>query len=116
MVTWLTPTKRRAVTVLGERGAFVADLLAADLYFYANADVPSEWDEMARLKGVSEGDMVKYALRKREPLRVELESFGEAVRTGNVEGVVTLDEGVRILAVAEAILASADVGVLEVAR
>jgi predicted dehydrogenase len=106
MVNWLTPTKRRTVTVLGERGAFVADLLAADLYFYANADVPSEWDEMARLKGVSEGDMVRYALRKREPLRVELEAFGNAIHTGVMGSVVSLEEGVRILAVAEAILES----------
>jgi predicted dehydrogenase len=106
-VNWLTPTKRRTVTVLGERGALVADMLAADLTFFANADTPSEWDAMARLRGVSEGDMVRYAIRKREPLRVELEHFRDAVLGDPGAQIVTLAEGVEVLRVAESILATA---------
>ncbi len=104
-VNWLTPTKQRTVTVLGERGALHADMLTADLTFYANADVPTEWDEMARLKGVSEGDMIRYALRKREPLQVELETFRDTVLarpTGDAP--VSLDDGVEVLRVADMIL------------
>lgn len=103
-VNWLTPVKRRSVSVLGEKGAFVADLLTGDLTFFANADVDSEWDQLAQLKGVSEGDMIRYAFPKREPLAVEQQAFREAIANGEAEGVVTLEEGVRILEVAESII------------
>jgi predicted dehydrogenase len=103
-VNWLTPTKRRTVSVLGEKGSFVADLLNGDLYFFANADVNSAWDRIAQMRGVSEGDMIRYAFPKREPLVAEHEAFRAAIRDGGAEGIVTLDEGVRILEVAEEII------------
>lgn len=109
-VNWLTPTKRRLVTVLGERGALVADMLSADLTCFANADTPTEWDAMARLRGVSEGDMVRYALRKREPLLVELENFRDAVLGASQAQIVTLDEGIDVLRAAESVLVSAQSG------
>lgn len=103
-VNWLTPVKRRTVSVLGEKGSFVADLLAGDLFFYSNAEVDSEWDQIAQLRGVSEGDMVRYAFPKREPLAVEHEAFRAAISDGHAEGVVSLAEGVEILEVAERII------------
>jgi UDP-N-acetylglucosamine 3-dehydrogenase len=103
-VNWLTPVKRRQVSVLGEKGAFVADLLAGDLYFYANAEVDSQWDRIAQMRGVSEGDMVRYAFPKREPLAVEHEAFRAAIEQGHAEGVVSLAQGVEILEVAEEII------------
>jgi predicted dehydrogenase len=103
-VNWLTPTKERSVTVLGERGAFVADLLAADLTFYANAAVPIEWEAMARLKGVAEGDVVRYAIPKPEPLQTELQGFRDAILNRPDAQFVTVDDGVRAMAVAEMIL------------
>ena len=109
-VNWLTPTKRRTVTVLGERGAFVADLLSADLTFYENAHVPTEWDAVARLSGVSEGDMVRYAIPKPEPLRKELETFAAMIAGDSGAEIATMEEGVEILRVAEAILRSAESG------
>lgn len=116
-VNWLTPTKRRQVTVLGEGGALVADMISADLTYFANADMPTEWEAVARLRGVSEGDMVRYALRKREPLMVELEHFRDAVLGRPGAQTVSLEEGVEVLRVAEAILVSAELGeILEVGR
>lgn len=106
-VNWLTPTKRRSITVLGEGGAMVADLLSADLTYYANADVPSEWDHLQRLRGVSEGDMVRYALRKQEPLMVELDNFARAVRGDGDARIVTLEEGLYAVRQAERILDAA---------
>lgn len=106
-VNWLTPTKQRRVTVLGERGAFVIDLLASDLTYYGNAAVPSEWDSMARLRGVSEGDMIRYALRKPEPLVSELENFRDAVVGVPGAQYVSMADGVEVVRVAEQILAGA---------
>ena len=103
-VNWLTPMKRRSVSVLGEKGAFVADLLTGDLRFHANGELQEKWDQRAILRGVSEGDTIQYAFPKREPLAVEHEAFREAVKNGQAEGMVTLDQGVAILEVAERIL------------
>lgn len=103
-VNWLTPTKRRRLTVLGERGAMVADMLSADLTYFTNADVPMEWDQMQRLRGVSEGDSIRYALRKREPLAVELESFCRAVHGDPDAQIVTPEEGLRAVETAQRIL------------
>ncbi|REK19752.1 MAG: gfo/Idh/MocA family oxidoreductase [Actinobacteria bacterium] len=107
-VNWLSPVKKRNVTVLGEKGAFVADLLTGELKFHSNAEVvDSEWDQLAIMRGVSEGDTIVYAFPKREPLQVEHEAFREALDKGHAEGVVTLDEGVAILEVAQAIIGDA---------
>lgn len=103
-VNWLTPTKRRRLTVLGERGAMVADMLSSDLTHFTNADVPMEWDHLQRLRGVSEGDSIRYALRKREPLAVELEAFCRAVMGDEGAEVVTLQEGLQAVETAERIL------------
>jgi UDP-N-acetylglucosamine 3-dehydrogenase len=106
LVNWLSPMKERRVVVTGERGSFVADTLTADLTFFANASVPAEWDAISRFRGVSEGDMIRYAIAKPEPLRVELESFFGAVR-GTGTGHVTLEEGLATLRVAEAVAEAA---------
>lgn len=103
-VNWLTPAKERTVTLLGEKGAMVADLLTSDLTFYSNAAIPMEWDEMARLKGVSEGDVTRYAIRKPEPLQLELEGFRDAILGVPGAQTVSLREGVEVLEVAEAMM------------
>jgi predicted dehydrogenase len=111
MVDWLTPTKVRRTRVLGEGGMLVADTLRADLSFYKNADVPTEgWTEMQALRGVAEGDMVRFALERHEPLAVELEEFCALLRGEDGAAVVTLEEGLETVAVAEAVLASARSG------
>jgi predicted dehydrogenase len=103
-VNWLTPSKQRSVTVLGERGALIADLLTSDLTFYSNAAIPVEWEEMARLKGVSEGDVTRYAIRKPEPLQSELEGFRDAILGSPDAQIVTLEEGIDVMEIAEAML------------
>lgn len=109
LVNWLSPMKERRVVVTGERGSFVADTLTADLAFFANASVPSEWEAISRFRGVSEGDMIRYAIPKPEPLRVELEAFFEAVK-GSGAGHVTLEEGLATLRVADAVSQAARKG------
>lgn len=109
LVNWLSPMKERLTVVTGERGAYVADTLTADLTFYANGSVATQWDDVAQFRGVSEGDMVRFAISKPEPLRVEHESFRDAV-LGVGDNIVTVREGVRIVQVAEAVLESARTG------
>lgn len=110
LVNWLSPMKERVTVVTGERGAFVADTLTADLTFYANGLVNTEWDSVANFRGVVEGDVTRFAIQKREPLRTEHERFRDAV-LGVAADTVTLHEGLNTLRTAERLLASSGVGV-----
>lgn len=109
LVNWLSPMKVRTTTVTGEKGALVADTASADLTFYANGTFLTEWESITSFRGVSEGDIVRYALAKREPLLVEHETFRDAV-LGSENRTVTMRQGLRTLEVAEAALESARTG------
>lgn len=107
LVNWLSPLKERIVVVTGERGAFVADTLLADLTFCANGNVSAEWDSMARFRGMSEGNVVRFAIRKPEPLKVELEVFRDAI-LGAGKGHVPLHEAAAAVRVADAFTEAAN--------
>ncbi len=109
LVNWLSPLKERVTVVTGEKGCLVADTVTADLTFYANGVSPVEWDTIAAFRGVVEGDMVRYAYPKPEPLLSELTAFVAAVR-GEGTDVVTMAEAVGVVEVAEAVVRSATTG------
>src|SRR6266508_3020850 len=109
LVNWLSPMKERVAVVTGDRGAFIADTLHADLTFNANGSVPTAWDDVAHFRGVSEGDMIRYAIAKPEPLLVEHAAFRDAV-LGKDADIVTMLQGLATVTVAEAVIASATEG------
>jgi UDP-N-acetylglucosamine 3-dehydrogenase len=111
IVNWLSPMKERTAIVLGERGAFIADTISADLTFVENGTLQTEWESMAAFRGVSEGSSTRFALAKREPLKMEHEAFRDAI-LGKSMNVVTMAEGLETLRVAEAVLESARTGVV----
>jgi UDP-N-acetylglucosamine 3-dehydrogenase len=90
LVNWLTPFK--------------------ELTFYANASVETEWDAVASFRGVSEGDVIRYAFSKPEPLRTEHEAFRDAVLglPGATERIVTMEQGLATVRVASAMIESAN--------
>lgn len=100
-VNWLTPFKERRTTITGEKGALVIDTLTADLTHYKNGEVDDTWESLTSFRGVSEGDVTRFALRKKEPLLAEHEAFRDAVLSGNPTGIVTLDEGANVVRIAE---------------
>lgn len=110
LVDWLTPTKVRRTRVVGAGGMLLADTLTADLTFFTNATVANEWDRTQALRGVSEGDAIRYALARREPLLAELEAFCDLLEGVPGAEVVTLEEGLATVVRAEAVLASAEAG------
>ena len=110
LVNWLSPFKERVTTVTGDRGSLVADTLTADLTMFENGSQRAQWDRVAAFRGVVEGNMTRYAIAKPEPLTTELAHFAAAVR-GEPDGeVVTLEEGLATVRIAEALRDSAATG------
>lgn len=105
VVNWLSPFKERRTVITGQRGAFVADTLTADLTFYSNGVSRSNWSDLEQFRGVSEGDMIRYAIPKEEPLMLEHKAFRDRI-LGKESTIVTLEEGTTTLRVAEACLES----------
>jgi predicted dehydrogenase len=109
LVNWLSPFKERVTVLTGSKGAFVADTLRADLWFYANGQVEQTWDAITNFRGVTEGDVVRYAIAKPEPLRVEHEQFRDAL-LGRDADIVTMEQVLATVRVTEAVLESANTG------
>jgi UDP-N-acetylglucosamine 3-dehydrogenase len=103
-INWLSPTKVRELSVVGERGMFVANYVTQDLTLYENDAAPQEDWHLAVL-GVAEGRMIRYKVNKREPLREELEAFARAVRTRG-PAPVSGSDALLALAVAQKLIES----------
>jgi predicted dehydrogenase len=105
-INWLTPTKVRETIVLGESGMFRVDDLTQDLYYYENAQIGEElWRDLRVIKGVSEGQMVRYAVQRQEPLKAELEAFLSALEEGK-DVPVSGQDGLAALELAMALVKS----------
>ncbi len=110
IVNWLSPLKERSTIVTGERGCYIVDTLTADLTFYANGAVSTDWEAIRNFRGVSEGDVTRFAIARREPLVVEHEHFRDAVESGDETGIVTSAQGLRTVEISTAVLESAATG------
>lgn len=109
-VNWLTPEKQRELTVVGEAGMIRASYLTQDVWFIESSSTSSSaWDELATIRGDSEGSAIRFALRRVEPMRAELSAFLTCIVEDTREPV-TAREGARALAAALAVLESARVG------
>jgi UDP-N-acetylglucosamine 3-dehydrogenase len=106
-VNWLTPEKRREMTVIGEGGMLKASYLNQDVWFTESSGAPTAWSEFARLRGDAEGATIRFALPRVEPLHAELEAFARCVLDDTVEPM-TAQEGCSALAAALAVRDSAE--------
>jgi UDP-N-acetylglucosamine 3-dehydrogenase len=105
-VNWLTPEKRREISVIGEGGMLTASYLTQDVWFTESTTSQSGWDELARIRGDAEGAALRFALRRVEPLKAELEAFAACVRDDTPEPISAYD-GCRALIAALAVRDSA---------
>lgn len=106
LVNWMSPYKERKTVVTGENGALVAETVLGDLTYYKNGIDQIEWEQISNFRGVSEGEVIRYAISKPEPLSVEHRAFYDAV-VSDKPGIVTFAEGLRTMRVVEAALESA---------
>ena len=83
-LNWLTPKKIRETMVIGEKGLFHVDDILQDLYFNENPQASGDlWSPIKAIRGVSEGSMTRFELKRQEPLKAELEAFVQAVENGS---------------------------------
>lgn len=105
-INWLTPTKIRETLVLGEKGMFRVDDLLQDLYFYENSQASGElWADIKTIRGVSEGKMIRFDLKRQEPLKAEIQAFLDAVKNGT-QVPVTGEDGLKALRLSLALVES----------
>lgn len=102
-VNWLTPAKSRRLVVTGAGGMFEVDYITQDLTFYENSDGGDSFQSLQLLRGVSEGRIIRDRIAKREPLRLELEDFIDAVRHTRPP-LVTGDDSLIALKIASALV------------
>ena len=103
LVNWVSPFKKRAVVVTGEKGALVIDTLREDVALHGHAVSGAVWDGLANLQGQGAGDVTHFAFPRPEPLVVEHEAFRDAV-LGQGGEIVTLTEGAATIRVVEEVL------------
>jgi predicted dehydrogenase len=103
-VNWLNPIKVRQTSVLGTKGLLVADSLRAELRFFENGTVGSQWGQYSNLRGVSEGGEVRYPVPVREPLVAEHEAMIRALDHGVVLEICSIEEGLEVMKVIKNIL------------
>ena len=103
-VNWLTPAKRRQLSVVGELGMFELDYLTQRLTF-TSADIgsPTMIDGYAT---TFEGNVVNIDVASHEPLAAELAAFLAVARRGG-RPVVDGEDGLWALAIASALLRAA---------
>jgi predicted dehydrogenase len=107
-VDWLTPAKRRQLSVVGEEGMFELDYLTQRLTFTKAPDVAHP-RLIAGYAPTFEGDVAVLPVANEEPLAAELESFVRVVRAGGrpvVDGV----DGLWAVAIAWALRTAAAEG------
>jgi len=101
-VNWISPRKDRLVSVTGEHGLLVADLIEQSLVFYAGGEGPTTGAQPRTDSGAPlqvNGPQVEALLR-------EHEVFQSTLINPAIDGVVSLEEGRYALEVAERFLSS----------
>lgn len=106
VVNWLSPVKERATVVNGENGVFVANTLTGDLTLHRNGHFYMNWDSLATFRGVSEGETIKLAFPRTEPLWMELSDFFQVVRNGGEPAGATIVEGINVVRITQRLLSS----------
>ncbi len=106
----VTTVKVRELLAVGEKGNARLDYISQELLF-AHSQVPAEkystFDEV--VTRVGKGTEVRPFVQKEEPLKLELESFLNAASKGETP-LVTGEDGVRAVEVAQAAMQSAKTG------
>jgi predicted dehydrogenase len=99
-INYLSPTKVRQLQIFGKKGMFQVNYLTQELYFFENNSFASDnWES------VTEGDMKKIIVPKKEPLQLEIEHFLQCIKE-NKKPLVTGEDGLIALEIANKLIKS----------
>jgi len=77
--SWISPRKQRNISIYGDKGLLVGNLVDQEVWFYENGDVGIDYSDNYYQNviwgRVSEGKVIKFPIKREEPLRKELEYF-----------------------------------------
>ncbi len=109
-VNWVTPTQVREISVTGEKGMFSVNYHSQEICFFENQATPNfeqmaNWDTEREFCVVA-GNMTRFQITKREPLRLELEAFTTAVLSEDKVAPCTGHDGYHALKLALEIVTS----------
>lgn len=76
---WVSPTKIRDIIINCEKGMYIADFITQDLFYYKNDYSHGSWATLQAIRGMTEGNMVRYLIKREEPLKLEIEAFINSV-------------------------------------
>jgi UDP-N-acetylglucosamine 3-dehydrogenase len=107
---WVSPAKIRALSVTGERGAFLGNYLSQELTFVRRAVGPASL-RMEDVQYLVEHESVEISLPRAEPLRRELEAVLDAVARDH-DLPISGEDGLRVLRLAEAVKDAGQRGVV----
>lgn len=100
-INYLSPTKIRQLKVFGKKGMFEVNYLDQELFFYENKSFQSDdWES------VTEGDMKKIIIPKKEPLQGEIDAFLNCI-VHNLPSPVPGEQGLKVLSIANTLFSSA---------
>jgi predicted dehydrogenase len=103
-VNWLTPAKRRQLSVVGEEGMFELDYLTQRLTF-----TRSDIAHPRLIRGFAPtfaGAVAEMPVSNAEPLAAELDAFLQVVRHGG-RPIVNGEDGLWAVTIAQALLTAA---------
>jgi UDP-N-acetylglucosamine 3-dehydrogenase len=106
--SWISPKRERSITVYGDKGILYGNLIDQEVWYYENGDVEIDFSDNyyqnVLMGRVSEGKVIKFPIRKEEPLKSELAFFCDQVRGGKSFDAAYGREAVRY---SQAVLRSA---------
>jgi UDP-N-acetylglucosamine 3-dehydrogenase len=102
--SWISPRKERSISIYGDKGMLFGNLLDQEVWFYENGDVSVDTSDnyfQNVLWGrVSEGKVVKFPIKKLEPLKAELSHFVAGIAGG---GLAECSYGIRAVEYSQAL-------------
>lgn len=110
--SWISPRKERSISIYGDKGLLVGNLMDQEVWFFENGDVGIDYSDNyyqnALWGRVSEGKVIKFPIKREEPLKAEHDYFFSLVR-GEKEGKegFGLDYGKMAVEYSQGVLSSA---------
>jgi UDP-N-acetylglucosamine 3-dehydrogenase len=84
--SWISPKRERSITVYGDKGIIYGNLNDQEIWYYENGDVDIDYSDNyyqnVLMGRVSEGKVIKFPIKKEEPLKSELGFFCDLMREG----------------------------------